>query len=354
MKTVFYQYYQENSILDNLIKEFENRNWLFEKMPTGYFHEFKWPDIVLSDKEVKLKHPYKNLEIEFPYTIELLGCYETDLDTENCRVILYMPKIISVAIEYAKIKFSASSPSDSETNYCIELLTSIILVHEFTHWIIHNGQSMNLFIESSFKKLEKVDYDHIDAIEFHETAAQILTNYVCSKDSHLWDLFIWLSKNQPKQYNVYRDLLWKDMKSDNKVDENHLNDFIYFLAIARHYDIQLYSYCKLFYETISIEKEEKLKQSKKEVNNTSDYSVYYSALEKLKIQNDLFGEPDDFNLSLSVSKYQNNLGYMILMYVQFWQEKTYNEMLFSKLEESIKNNYPIIFEILKKRYRGPY
>jgi hypothetical protein len=355
MKTTFYQYYQENNILDNLIKEFEKRNWQFEKMPTDYFHQFKWPDIVLSDKVSKFKLPNKNLEIEFPFAIELLGCYESDPESENCRVTLYMPKIRCVALDYASKKLGVSCLSDSDSNYFIELLTSLILVHEFTHWIIHNGQSRNLFMESSFKKLEKVEYDHMDAIEFHETAAQILTNYICSKDSDLWDLFIWLSDKQPEQYNVYRELLWKNKEFKYKVDENQLNDFIDFLASARHYDIQLYSYCKLFYETTSIVKEEKEKESKKEVDNNCNYSVYYSTLEKLKIQNVLWGEPldvDDLEPSLSMSNYQNNLGYMILIYAQFWHVIPYNEILLSKLEEAIKNNYPIIFEVLLKTYRG--
>jgi hypothetical protein len=342
MNPVFYQYHRENNILDSLIQEFANRKWLFDEMPDDYFHQFRWPDVVLSDKEAKFKLPgnSEDLEKNYPFTIELLGCYEPAPEKEG-RVILFMRKIRETALTYASVEkgLPIGSISESDVQYFIELLSDLILVHEFTHWIIHRGISPDLNSEKRFDQLQHIDYETIDNIQFHETAAQVLTNFICSKHSDLWELFLWLSNLQPKEYNIYRELLWDDLNSKNKVSDLELGRFIGLLDDALQFNIQLYSFLVL--------------------NNLlyMQSNLYQTALKDLDM-GDIFIDElsiDGHENMLAASRYNSQIGTLIVIY------KLYIESLFTsdkeetlrlKIEDIFKINYPWILPVLLKKYRG--
>ena len=259
MYPVFYQYKIEHNILDELIGEFKKRSWFFEEMPSGYFHKFKWPDIVLSDKTAKVVFQEHDGNLENDYTIELLGCYQpSEHHGEQGHIILFMPKLKRAALAFAAHKTGGAlggGLNDSDIKYFIELLTTLILIHEFTHWVVHVGV---------FGLEINLQYENEDSVFFHEALAQIFTNYFCCKGEEnldLKELFFWLEKNQPRQYQVYKDLIWGNgikqllddgvtvIPSDSRFHEPVRNEFIvkliFSLMILRVNDKQPQSFKEL-------------------------------------------------------------------------------------------------------------
>jgi hypothetical protein len=261
-----------------------------------------------------------------------------------------MPKVRKAAFRYAeyKTKLPIGSISEYDVQYFIELLSDLILVHEFTHWIIHREISPNLFSEKRFNQLQKIDYETIDNIQFHETAAQVLTNYICSKHLDLWELFLWLSDLQPKEYNIYKELLWDDLKSKNKVSELELSHFIDLLGDALQFNMQLYSFLVLDNMLSKVENEIK--------NDESQNDLYQTALKYLNMV-DIFNDDlsIDFEAMLATSRYKSQIGFLVVIY------KLYMESLFKddkeetlrlKLEDVFKNNYPWILPVLLQKFEG--
>lgn len=226
MNPVFYQYYRENNILDGLIQEFAKRNWLFDKMPNDYFHNFRWPDIVLSDKEHHfLWHENKSqqeIEKEFPYTIELLGCYQSVNSAEReGLVILYIPKIRETALEFLK----ENGMSQNELPIYNELLTTLIMIHEFTHWIFH---AIPFTLSNNLpKQIDAFKYNDQDSVSYHETLAQIFTNYFSLKSPELNRLFKWLENKQPSVYRNYRLLISDKLDEYINVSEDTIQRVIF-------------------------------------------------------------------------------------------------------------------------------
>jgi hypothetical protein len=212
MNPVFYQYYRENNILDGLIQEFAKRNWLFDKMPYDYFHQYRWPDIILSEKKATLVMPddLKNIEQEeSSYAIELLGCYDPDKDSSNeGRVVLFMPKIHETTKKYIRHLKQDNSyePYKEEITKYVELLSTLVLIHEFTHWIVQAG-IFHTVRNTTLSTPLKLKYDDKDSIFFHETIAQIFTNFFCCNYTELKTMFYWLEEQQPIQYQMYKKLL---------------------------------------------------------------------------------------------------------------------------------------------------
>jgi hypothetical protein len=238
MNPVFYQYHREKNILDSLIHEFAKREWLFDEMPTDYFHQYRWPDIVLSDKEAVLELP-DELKNETDKSIELLGCYEPDTNRlKEGRVVLFVPKIHETTKEYIRYlnKDNSYEPNKEEIKKYVELLTTLVLIHEFTHWIVQAGV-FRLKNNTDFSSPLELKYDDKDSIFFHETIAQIFTNYICCKDEELKGMFFWLEEGQPIQYRIYGDLLRREELNKNhfEVDENDIELIIFILIISIDY-----------------------------------------------------------------------------------------------------------------------
>jgi hypothetical protein len=224
MIPVFFQYkFELSTFIDELIDEFvcKTRAWEFKLMPQGYAHKYSWPDIVLSDRYV-VKESFDFMgsdqnEHDFPFILELLGCYipEINENDPDGKVILFMPQIIKAAEAFV------ADYQSCDLKKCIEDLTLIVLIHEFTHWIVHTGSfRIGLDIHAPFLDYQ---YSDKDSIYFHESIAQIMTNYFCSKDADLWRMFSWLEKQQPIQYQVYKSILLGNGVKQLDSASNNLN-----------------------------------------------------------------------------------------------------------------------------------
>ena len=137
MNPIFYQHRNLPNKLDELIKKFESKEWIFSKVNTDYFHEYFWPDIVLSDKDIKLQliegidNPSEDTP-EGKFIIELLGSYNHVHEKEG-QVTLYIPKIKETAHQYFIDKFIGNTYDVEAEKYFTELLSTVILIHEFVH-----------------------------------------------------------------------------------------------------------------------------------------------------------------------------------------------------------------------------
>jgi hypothetical protein len=305
---------------------------------------------VLSDKEATYRLPnYSDLKKEHPYTIELLGCYtHDDTPEKEGNVILYMPRIQQTALNFAVFKtgIPQSSFSEEDKKHFVELLTTLILIHEFTHWVMHWGNSPNIFVKNQYNHSKVIEYNSIESIQFHETIAQVLTNYFCAKNESLWELFLWLSNRQPPLYNQYRDLLWGDAISENKVQDTDLDSFIECLKTARFCNLQDYRYFKLHYKILQ-----------KGQNQNDSYKL---AMDIIKMQDFFINELDaeiDINQLNSITNYKNSWGDLVLLYkeylIEFFEDDE-KEYLLEKLNDIFIKFYPWSFSQIQTAFRGTY
>lgn len=187
MKPVFFQYSVDN-ILDQVIDLFVEKGWKsFTKGENLLNHRYIWPDIVLSDRI--------NGSIE-DNGVEALGSYTPNVCPEmNGYVTLYVQTIKSIAE-----RFKEDCKSDLSLEEIKGKLSALVLIHEFTHWIIQIG-----FWRDKIGSL-KMKYDCTDSINFHEALAEIVTNYFCSQDPAMKNIFDWLEPKQPLQYSIYNKI----------------------------------------------------------------------------------------------------------------------------------------------------
>ena len=191
-------------MLDKLISHFDNSKWQISKSKSDYFHKYKWPDIVLSNKE------YKREGLE-GRDIELMGSYgPNDSNWLNeGQVTLYYEKIYEVSVSFVQEKLKVKPTIDF--NVCvtktIESLSTIVLIHEFVHWIMHWIESPQLsnnkFIS---RKYLPVLYNEDDNIYFHEAFAQLFTHFIIKSNTGLEEIFDWLVEGQTEPYKKYESL----------------------------------------------------------------------------------------------------------------------------------------------------
>lgn len=221
---VSYQVIASNDLLDSLIREFQERKWRFEKKPY----------IEYSEKEAELELPKDlkgNQEGKPNFTIELLGCYKPNTNwSEVGQVILYMPKIREATIHYIKHlrKDNEYEPNNEEFEKYVKLLKTLVLIHEFTHSIVQAGV-FRLKNNTDFSSPLELKYDDKDSIFFHETIAQIFTNYFCCKYAELKEMFFWLEGLQPIQYRIYKE---EFLLSGQKANESDIERVIFILMIS--------------------------------------------------------------------------------------------------------------------------
>jgi hypothetical protein len=225
MSTVFYLYDSKKKSLNNLISEFQIKRWCFREIE-NYFHTYEWPDVVLSDKDSVFKNPFPGKQNDF--VIEMLGCYDPEAD----QIVLYMPKIKKTAEKYivdeVNLKIT-DEPLLLRKN--IENLCTLVLLHEFTHWIVAKGV-FTLEIKQPYysSPIHTFLYTEKEHIYFHEAVAQIFTYYFCKKDTDdLLKLFYWLQEKQPEQYHAYKELL--NTGSEAEIDQKFIDETIFALMI---------------------------------------------------------------------------------------------------------------------------
>jgi hypothetical protein len=234
MNPVFFQYSKDN-ILDQVINLFVEKGWKsFQKGDHLLNHCYMWPDIVLSDK--------KNGTIS-EKGIEALGTYTPNATTtEDGTVTLYIQTIKSTAQKYKEEQKLILSLDE-----IIEKLSTLVLIHEFAHWIILIGFGRDQITPVKLK------YSCDDSIFFHESLAQIVTNYFCSKDPTLKHIFDWMEKYQPQAYIVYNEIFHPTKKV--AVSPEQINRIIYIVILlqirkATNSNNQSYDLLKEYYDQL--------------------------------------------------------------------------------------------------------
>jgi len=218
--SIFYQFHVNNCIVDSqLLDHFYSAGWKLIENEDPFFTKYEWPDIKLSKSIIKfLDDDEQGNNRDYEFAIELLGCYQLNKDcTEEGTVILYYEKIKSTAERYIN-----ETKSTTGLEIVIDRLTTIVLIHELVHWLIHYV-SPKAPVEFRYKK--------IDELNFHEGFAQIFTHWFANKKGGLYlDIFSWLVKKQPPQYHAYTKLLSIGVKTHSHA--------ITLLSICELFDIQ--------------------------------------------------------------------------------------------------------------------
>lgn len=197
--SIFYQFHVNKCLIDSyLLDYFKNDGWQLKENEDKFFAKYEWPDIILSKKIINDE------------SIEALGCYRTYRDfKKEGSIVLYYDKILKTATDYKVAKSSSQS-----LEIIVQYLTTIVLVHEFVHWLMH---FVHPGTKHPFKRV-KVKYQNLDEKNFHECFAQLFTFYfVNSKGGLYQDIFDWLEVRQPNQYTVYHQLLDKGLKRSDSI-----------------------------------------------------------------------------------------------------------------------------------------
>jgi hypothetical protein len=175
-----------------------------------------------------------------------------------------------------------------------------VLIHEFIHWLVDMGESpksTQIWGEKQEKiakygvlerhyvsKLPDFKYDDNDSIKYHESFAQIFTNYYCNKIGGIhWELFEWLEIQQQEQYIVYKDLfsgsdmiiggVFQDQKIQ-MIKEDHLEQVFDLLNFTRELNCQSFSVLEALSSNYSSEdKENKCFKFFEKIINSND-SIY--------------------------------------------------------------------------------
>lgn len=198
--SIFYQFHVNNCIVDTqLLDHFRKAGWGLEVNDDQFFTKYKWPDIKLSKSIIRFLDDEQDNNSDFEFAIELLGCYQLKKDyTEEGTVILFYEKIKSAAERYID-----ETRSTTSLEIVIDRLTTIVLIHELVHWLIHYvspGVCSKSPVGTRYKKF--------DELEFHEGFAQIFTHWFANNKGGLYlDIFSWLVKKQPPQYHSYNKFL---------------------------------------------------------------------------------------------------------------------------------------------------
>ena len=195
-------------LLDKLIGDFSKVGWNFEENERKTFSQYKWPDIVFSNKEIELDED-KAFE---RWNIDLLGSYvvaDTFRIDHEGKMVLYYNTISKVAEEYIKEK---SLGGDLETfKQTIEDLFSIVLIHLFVLWIMQWRDLHNTVREYFYTRgYYTLSRQCIDEKTFHLCFAQLFTHFTIEDNERLNNIFIWVGENNINNedpYNAYKILL---------------------------------------------------------------------------------------------------------------------------------------------------
>jgi hypothetical protein len=198
--SIFYQFHVHKCVVDDeLLDYFLKAGWGLNVNDNQFFTKYKWPDIKLSKLIIEFLDDDLGNNRDHEFAIELLGCYQLEKDyTEEGTVILYYEKIKSAAERYID-----ETRSTTSLEIVIDRLTTIVLIHELVHWLIHYvspGVCNKIPVGTRYNKF--------DELEFHEGFAQIFTHWFANNKGGLYlDIFSWLVKKQPPQYHAYTKLL---------------------------------------------------------------------------------------------------------------------------------------------------
>jgi len=284
--TLFFNFHHTENLIDDLISIFENSNWKTKKAKHTYFHKFLWPDIVLSEKQAILQFDDHQKEQGYDesedFRIELLGSYNCNCESWNNEgtIVLYYNKILEVTDHYLKDKGIPLTKEDAR-EFFIETLSTIVLIHEFVHWIMHWIESPDFINKSNFNKgFIHFEYSSIDNVEFHEGFAQLFTSCICESNSYLEDMFNWLVVKQPSQYKVYEQL--KKIKK-----EDSINNAIHILEFTRSFNLQSFAIAKSLSLRKEIKNSSSLPFDDEEYTTIEETFIYSNTIEANNIIKEL-------------------------------------------------------------------
>jgi len=219
MATIFFNFNLDSKVnlVDDLLSNFQRYERL-KKSSHLYFKEYCYPDIVLSEDEkfqgeIKSDYREKYERDAKRYDCDCLGFYEYDnAETKEGRIYLFYNSIYDIAEEYKKdVDRGHACPDDLKDN--IENLATIVLIHEFVHWVM-------LWVINTKQRLQgKKEYKEKDHyLYFHEGFAQLFTLFVIERKQRddLRHLFEWLAKKQSPEYRKYQELKNKGFDSIEK------------------------------------------------------------------------------------------------------------------------------------------
>lgn len=252
-EVLFYQH-KKNNILDQLINIFKVKGkWKLKDSTRQFLNQFEWPDIILADRKRVLSNPQLDGN-----AIDLLGSYSFNNGEEVGQVTLYKQTILRCSDDYLKSS-GITSPSFEDRKKFIEILSEIVLIHEFVHWLVDVGESPEIISYTNTKylsnkflgdkerkyypKLKGLKYDNFDEIAYHESLAQIFTNYYCNKiGGEHWAVFSWLEDQQPEQYKIYTTLFQPLIVN---IEDSHLEQVFDLINFTREIDCQSFDVLKV-------------------------------------------------------------------------------------------------------------
>jgi len=209
LKPIFQEYYIKN-LIDLLLDKFKNAKFQLNEISNNKeFHKYSWPNIILSD-EITLTNNSDETE---KWNIDKLGKY----NNKRREITLYIQKIINVSTAYQLTDINLN------LNKVITEITTIVLLHEITHWIVTSVEveNSNLYNKHKYRSYQQKC--------FHEGLAQFFTFKSLQSELLSIDvnIFHWLNINSPTQYSIYAQL-----------KDNEISTIIRMLIVARKKDIQ--------------------------------------------------------------------------------------------------------------------
>ena len=275
---VFYQFYNQN-LIDSFLEVLKQNGFIFNDSVSKTLTRYKWPDIVLSKDIISLKEvPLFEKDMEhdhdienFGNCIELMGCYKYKDDKSEGQIILYYEKIMAVAKEYYSTY--PYGYNEKALNAYFEDLTTIVLIHEFVHWLMHfvESESINPAGLAMSGISSEFDYSNKDNVYFREGFAQLLTYLFIKDKKHLLDIFNWLTPKQPSQYKCFEKFV--------EAGVNNIADAIEVLFLMRTIESQSFEiailYSKFKYKGYTLSPDE-IKTINTHVNKQTAYLIYYN------------------------------------------------------------------------------
>jgi len=229
---LFFQFKRNNQI-DSFLDFFKKNGWYIRRSISGTLTKYQWPDIVLS-----------KMMIVGGFGIDRFGFYNFEGESEG-QVILDYEAIMEAAQKYYDT--CPSGYNERTLNDYFEDLSTVVIIHEFVHWLMHYAICTAIDpIENEKYSLAYGEgpngymYNEIDEIFFHEGLAQLFTFLFIKENENLANIFKWVNNQSPAQYTIFEKLYLNGLdnielaviyfnfyKTHNEFDQSFENLFVY-------------------------------------------------------------------------------------------------------------------------------
>jgi len=209
-------FHDSTKMLDNLIKILKENHWTVYN--GNSFHEYQWPDIVLSERKIKISEGEWDTDYLGAYFLTPLAIGEMEcLNKCNEKYESIEDEGYVVLYENTILECASSIKLDNITlEQVIIGLTTIVLIHEFAHWII-----LDVTMEG-VEKFDKANFNanyekNPDFKNFHERLAQYFTYFMIQNNNNLKNIFLHLNEGQSQPYKRWMEL---NNSSKNDISDN--------------------------------------------------------------------------------------------------------------------------------------